>query len=776
MSEDLKAAIEAANVWIHRYLLRKPESLNVSTHNSNALKMINTKETVKYLIAYSMFDDDLEPLRERLVSTQRLVVNGYNYLYAKYNEQDYRFAHNQKALIVSRMSPSPTINTPGSLVPDNVRSILFNVFNRLGIQPDLEPNIRRTKFYIIQLIGPLFEEWRRELAKKHIKLLQYFPTFSYLVELTDKQFHKLSEMSIISHIREFRYEDKGIFLSYNTLSEISDLTPESLSNKFHKKRKFNFLLHVESDLDHVLSWLKKNNLTVTYFDRRSIGIELVDGLDILLKTTKLPEIQKIEEENEPELFEINLESSFCAPNTELENDMKSIPYTGKGQLVGVADGAIDDLHSAFTNKINGIDVRCKDINANLDKDGHGSHVSGIAVGNFCGIARESRLYFQVLRQNDYNCFGGVPKPLDELFDTAYKNKVRIHNNSWGSPTSDNYPMKARDIDHFVLRHPDMLIVVAVGNYGQVNNEGSDNFSPKSISDLAAAKNALTVGASDTNLPRLWPESSRGPTIDDLRLKPDIVAPGTNLCGPKSSHVYSNAVFSNDYVLKSGTSQAAAIVSGCAAIIRQYYIQSKKHHPSAALLKATIINSTNFLECDAFLALNLNIDMFSEYYVDPPNSHQGFGNVCLHQAIPNLLNPQMALEFIDTASQKKFLLVKRAAREESRTFEIESGSFSWLRICLTWTDIDDEAVQNHLGLWVLNENKTEKWIGNRGSIGSQDETDFFDNFNNVQVVRIKNPKAGKYLIKVVGLNVPKPPQDFALVVTGSLKSKLTSLYS
>ena len=45
-------------------------------------------------------------------------------------------------------------------------------------------------------------------------------------------------------------------------------------------------------------------------------------------------------------------------------------------------------------------------------------------------------------------------------------------------------------------------------------------------------------------------------------------------------------------------------------------------------------------------------------------------------------------------------------------------------------------------------------------------------NNVEVVRIDAPEAGKYTLQVFARNLLRPPQDYALVVTGNLGSALT----
>ena len=44
----------------------------------------------------------------------------------------------------------------------------------------------------------------------------------------------------------------------------------------------------------------------------------------------------------------------------------------------------------------------------------------------------------------------------------------------------------------------------------------------------------------------------------------------------------------------GTSMAAPLVAGCAALVREYYVSKRHHEPSAALLKATLINGTRWL--------------------------------------------------------------------------------------------------------------------------------------------------------------------------------------
>lgn len=319
---------------------------------------------------------------------------------------------------------------------------------------------------------------------------------------------------------------------------------------------------------------------------------------------------------------------------------------------------------------------------------HGTHVAGIVLGNTCGIAHGALLYFQSLR-SDTDCLGGLPKRLSKLFDKAFRNGARIHNNSWGSESISPYAMSSSELDSFVYKHPDMLIVTAAGNSGySKSSDFPGAFNLSSIAHPGTSKNSLTVGASETLPPvRLWPQSSRGPTKDNnRRIKPDILAPGTDIAGPKSSAStgISKSAFTqsgSNYIRMSGTSQGAAVVSGCAAIIREYYSQTRYHNASAALLKATIINGTNFLGLDV-------VDASPEVYQDPPNYHQGFGNICLKQSIPNSPEPSMQLEFVDTLHHNNLRLEKKGERIE---LDREVTNHTAARICTTGKISDDAKV-------------------------------------------------------------------------------------
>lgn len=117
------------------------------------------------------------------------------------------------------------------------------------------------------------------------------------------------------------------------------------------------------------------------------------------------------------------------------------------------------------------------------------------------------------------------------------------------------------------------------------------------------------------------------------------------------------------------------------------------------------------------------------------------------------------------------MTRQTNTSESKKFKINVNGGKWLRVCLVWFDRANSNVQNILGLLVTNNDRTKKWIGNKGFIGTGDTYGVFDNNNTVQVVRIEQPEPGDYFIKIFGVQVIEPPQDYALVATGSFGSKL-----
>lgn len=427
--------------------------------------------------------------------------------------------------------------------------------------------------------------------------------------------------------------------------------------------------------------------------------------------------------------------------------------TGKGEIVGLADSGLDvgsasDIHPDLQGAPGQMPkvVMLKSWAGREKADdpvGHGTHLAGIIAGTgaasndqYRGIAPGASIYFQGLLNSRGEM--AIPEDLSRLFRPAYEAGVRIHVDGWGGGPNA-YRDAAAQIDSFVRQYPDFLPIFGAGNSGPVQG---------SLTTEANSKNALVVGASESVRPAFSPDandasrqadfSSRGPTGDG-RNKPDLLAPGTGIVAPRSRLVEGNFPPNASYNVQSGTSQAAAVTGGAAAILRQYLKTRGFSDPSAALLKAALVNGA----------------------WTPPE-----GPTAAFPGILDLAGTVLALE------EKSMHLVDAGeglAAGQEMTFQVEvNAAAAPFKATLAWTDPApapgaEAALVNDLDLVVIAPDGRQ-FFGN-----DYNDTGKADRRNNLEKVYIKDPAPGTYTVKVRAITITKsalpgtrqPVQDFAL---------------
>ena len=698
-------------------------------------------------------------------------------------------------LIIETLPEQPQVETPGrdwEVLP-GVRPRALAETRRRGLA-EAPLDLTKPNFYLVQLAGPILEQWRDRLTALQVNLLEYIPRNNYTVKLTPEQVRAVSALPFVQAVRLYGPQDTG---------QLREATRGLAPPPGQKMLTYEARLHQPVDLPAVLSWLQGKGVTIAGASGRKIRFYLGENDPLAEEFAGLPEVAVMEEYVPPKLHNdvarallgIDQGSGGGSPTA-------VIPQTGKGQIVGVADTGLDDSHPDFQGRILGL-VALGRPNDATDPHGHGTHVAGSILGSgtasggtLHGTAPESQLFFQSLL-DAAGGLGGLPLDLGDLFEEAYQAGARIHNNSWGAGTSSKYTSNSFEVDDFVARRRDMLIVLSAGNDGQAAlrlHSQTGYVDWLTIDSPASSKNALTVGASRSNRTtggytaltygQAWPGdfpdapiagenvsgnpeglagfSSRGP-CDDRRIKPDVVAPGTDIASAKSSRAplrnYWGPYPGNSrYAFLGGTSMAAPLVAGCAALVRQYYVEDCQHPPSAALLRATLINSTRCLTALDALADHSQL----------PNFHQGFGSVHMPWAFPNLSEPNLDLAFLDTWQDSSRQFTRNGQRFR---FQFSCAGGARLRLCLAWTDLPARALQNNLDLFLQHLPSSQKWVGNADLPAKLTAT---DPDNNVEIVRLENPPAGDYLIQISANNLLKGPQDFALVVSGELTSPLTQV--
>ena len=277
---------------------------------------------------------------------------------------------------------------------------------------------------------------------------------------------------------------------------------------------------------------------------------------------------------------------------------------------------------------------------------------------------------------------------------------------------------------------------------------------------------LSIDPTAGNAEQMAAFSSRGPT-DDGRIKPDVVAPGTWILSTYSGKYREgygdpinpkNNAYQSDgwgmpvnqfYKYFGGTSMSNPLTAGAAAVVRDFYQKAYGANASAALVKATLINSAVDL-------LDENNDGVDDNDFPIPNVHEGWGRVNVGAATDG------TAQYHDNTAG--------LSTNGSATYTADVATAGALKISLVWSDYPSTAAAaanlvNNLNLTVTAPNGTT-YRGNVFSGGWSAAGGSADAANNVENVYVQAAAAGSWTITVSGANVPNGPQPFALVVRGA----------
>ncbi len=259
--------------------------------------------------------------------------------------------------------------------------------------------------------------------------------------------------------------------------------------------------------------------------------------------------------------------------------------TGLGVTVAVLDTGLHDFapvmyrdgqprvlghYNATRNKVWNNPLR------HSDGNGHGGHVNGLIVnrdvhgptGTFYGLAPGADLVVvKAFDDQGQGTYSDVIAGIDWIVNNKDAYGIGVLNLSFSAPPRSHYWDDPLNQAVMAAWQAGIVVVASAGNLGP---------DPMTIGVPGNVPYVITVGAmtdnytpDDASDDLLASFSSAGPTFEAF-VKPEIVAPGGHVVSSmgwwttiaEEHHEFHNG---GDYFVMSGTSQAAAIVSGIAAL-------------------------------------------------------------------------------------------------------------------------------------------------------------------------------------------------------------------
>ena len=647
-------------------------------------------------------------------------------------------------------------------------------FNTIDGTPDMPDELTVDSYpegvkraYIVQFIGPIHEEWQKQLIDMGAIPQGYRHRYNLLIEMENNLVDRVEQMEFVNWIGEYHpaYKFNHELMDMEGVSEFDINTFDSAQCKTLARR------------------ITRMGGRVTHIQEGLVRVQM--DSDLLLEIANLPNVKSIGRRvSEYEFY--NSDATWVTQTNEQGNRrVTDEGVTGEGQTVTVCDSELYEDHEMWADSDNPVGDDHRKIQEHYSIGGdlndgqyHGTHVSGSVLGdsapygeynNHDGNAIDARLIFQDIGTSG----GGLELPEDvynDMWGASYNSGSNVHTNSWGGGTGSEYDGLAVTADEFIWDHKDYNILFAAANDGRGGAH--------TISQQGEGKNVITVGAvsnynSQDNVAGF---SSRG-YAEDGRIKPTIMHVGEGVTSAERS--------SSGYSSMDGTSMSTPGMAGQVAQVRHYYEggwypsgsenAADGFNPSSALTRATIINGA--VEISGSGAYS-NDERF-------PNNDQGYGRSMLDRVL-HFEGDERNLIAYDSWNEGVLL---STGESWSFSFDVDDPDQE-LEVTLAWTDYPGEsgaspAIVNDLDL-ELNAPDGTRYVGNaftghNPGYSQPDPTSNpwngprsgeWDGLNveeNILLLPDHNGvDAGTYELTVTGHNVPESPQPFAVVVSGGVE--------
>ena len=619
---------------------------------------------------------------------------------------------------------------------------------------------------LVQLVGPPRSDWYIELEGTGLRVLQYYPSNSYLVWSDTQAVERARSLPFVRWVGGFHPAYKlGSTLAGRT-GRIGDLVA---------------FVYVDDVRQPVVDALAASSGGKVLHTAKASADGAFQNVDLVADATSIPALAQnpnviwlgyrgrrpvLDDEMSDQIVAGNHPGGV--PALGYPAHLASLGVDGTGVIWAVSDTGVDWDHPDLASHIVGgftpaVDADCTipgQPGSDCPSGGHGTHVAGIVAGDATagftdgsgflyglGMAPATSLYA-------INVFGDIS--LQDNTKIALLGGAIGSNNSWSTTgvAGAGYTADAR-LEDILVRDGNLDTPGFAEPFLQVFSAGNSGSGASTITEPKEAKNILSVANSFNfragGIDTISSSSSRGPAIDGRTL-PTVAAPGSTIASTRNDTggVCASPIAgtSNRYAFCSGTSMASPHVAGAVILAAQWWRNGHAGaDPSMAMAKALLVNSA--------------VDMGT---ADIPNNNEGWGRV----DITRVIQPAATVIYLDQES-----VLTGTGQQVIRHFEVDDPGQP-LRITLAWSDAPgaagaNPALVNDLDLEVVHDAQTYR--GNVFSAGSSVPGGIADSLNNLENVYVASPVAGEVAVTITGTSIGgdgvpyngfPTDQDFALV--------------
>lgn len=647
--------------------------------------------------------------------------------------------------------------TPKAGVPTGLEASTAKIIEKA-------PPSSKRAHVLLQLKSPPTPEDRQRLALRGIVLLEPFNNLTWYASVTTSGVGALVQDDGVRWSELIKPEDK--------LSHLVRGTPLSHQMREQDRVAYSVVFHKDVSAEEILAWAQQADVRLEDFDAavypvlRFVVVNVPE--DAVTELAAADIVAWIEPSPLPKK-DHNLRRAQPLSRVDV---VQAAPYNldGDGITVGLWDGGIvADEHPDLKPRVIVQPGQGTTVGA------HAMHVAGIIGGSGVNVKRAKGMAPKVTIHS-----WDSDNDAKEMAKAAMSGQIQISSHSYGKRIgwdagkfNDNqeyfglYTAQSQAFDNIVFLHK-LIVVKSAGNdrddwppepssrqpFADCF-QGNLGYPSTCIGPVGAAKNIITVGAVDgtdrildgISPMRIAPFSSFGPTTDG-RIKPDLMAQGVNMASLSPKF--------DEYAVMGGTSMAAPVVSGIAALVLQD-AKARNVHMSPAGMKALLVQTAR--------DVTGNMIAHRRRTHPGPDYATGWGIVDAKGAIDLL---------------RQSGVVHGIARRDApwkKTFSVPAN-MAELRVTLAWDDpppgasMDREkALVNDLDLYLIAPDQQTKhgpWIldprkpTHAAELEVGKDLTRKDDVNNVEQVYVKKPATGTWTVVVSAAGLlPGLDQQFAV---------------